>query len=54
MKLTPPKKITWYICVLLWIIGIILAYGTAYAAYGTALLALSGIISILAVAFKGL
>ena len=55
MALTPPKKYTWYLCILLWLIGLILAFGGfGYAAIGAALLALSGLISILAVYLKGL
>ena len=55
MALTPPKKNTWYLCILLWLIGLILAFGGfGYASIGAALLALSGLISILAVYLKGL
>jgi hypothetical protein len=55
VPLTPPKKTTWYFCILLWIIGVILAFGDfGYAMYGSILLALSGIILILAVYFKGI
>jgi hypothetical protein len=54
MALSPPKKNTWYLCILLWIIGVILAFGVSgYAMYGSILLALSGIILILAVYLKG-
>ncbi|MBU7032634.1 MAG: hypothetical protein HXS53_08895 [Theionarchaea archaeon] len=55
MRLTPPKKTTWYICLLLWILGIVLAFGiSGYRTTGAVLLALSGIIMLLSVAFKGL
>ncbi|MBU7023599.1 MAG: hypothetical protein HXS40_05475 [Theionarchaea archaeon] len=54
MALTPPKKTTWYLCILLWIIGVIVTFGvSSYHLYGSLILALSGIISILAVYFKG-
>ncbi|MBU7015222.1 MAG: hypothetical protein HXS52_10485 [Theionarchaea archaeon] len=55
MALTPPKKTTWYLCILLWIIGVIVTFGVAdYQLYGSLILALSGIILILAVYFKGM
>lgn len=54
MALTPPKKTTWYLCILLWIIGVIVTFGVpSYQLHGSLILALSGIISILAVYFKG-
>ncbi|MBU7016585.1 MAG: hypothetical protein HXS44_03690 [Theionarchaea archaeon] len=55
MALSPPKKNTWYLCIVLWIIGVILAFGfDQYISYGALVLALSGLLSILAVYFKGL
>jgi hypothetical protein len=55
MALSPPKKNTWYLCIVLWIIGVILAFGfDKYALYGSVILALSGLLSILAVYFRGL
>lgn len=55
MLLTPPKRVTWNVCVLLWILGVILAFGIRkYAVVGSALLALSGLLLILAVYLKGL
>ncbi|MBU7025360.1 MAG: hypothetical protein HXS48_00345 [Theionarchaea archaeon] len=43
------------LCVLLWILGVILAFGIRrYAVGGSALLALSGLLLILAVYLKGL
>ncbi|MBU6999543.1 MAG: hypothetical protein HXS41_04475 [Theionarchaea archaeon] len=54
MALTPPKKTTWYLCILLWIIGVIVAFGMSEQLYGSLVLALSGIISILAVYFKNM
>ncbi len=47
MRLTPPKKIVWYLSILLWFIGVILYFGTKYDLYGALVLALAGLISIL-------
>ena len=55
VPLTPPKRVTFNVCVLLWILGILLAFGVRkYAMVGSALLALSGLLLILAVYLKGL
>ncbi|MBU7043720.1 MAG: hypothetical protein HXS47_09020 [Theionarchaea archaeon] len=55
MRLTPPKKATWYICLLLWLLGVLFTFGiVGYRTAGSILLALSGIIMLLSVALKGL
>jgi len=55
VPLTPPKRVTFNVCVLLWVLGVILAFGIRrYAVVGSALLALSGLLLILAVYLKGL
>ena len=60
MRLTPPKKSVWYLCLILWIIGIILVLvdlanvaAGDFALYGALVLALSGILSLLSTALKG-
>jgi hypothetical protein len=54
MALTPPKKYTWYLCILLWIVGVILAFGLNRCLIGSLVLALSQALLILAVYAKGI